>query len=85
MRVIAINLQSVGIFRKGQCNISNRLFFCGNRCDVFSHTENFAFSCSSADETEEGELDPDIKAQREKERRQANNARERCAFVLLKS
>ncbi|KAK9694656.1 Helix-loop-helix DNA-binding domain [Popillia japonica] len=34
-------------------------------------------SCSSADETEEGEIDPDIKAQREKERRQANNARER--------
>ncbi|XP_019770982.2 protein daughterless isoform X9 [Dendroctonus ponderosae] len=33
--------------------------------------------CSSADETEDGELDPDIKAQREKERRQANNARER--------
>ncbi|KAJ8955831.1 hypothetical protein NQ318_005374 [Aromia moschata] len=30
-----------------------------------------------ADETEEGDLDPDIKAQREKERRQANNARER--------
>lgn len=34
-------------------------------------------SCSSADETEDGDLDPDIKAQREKERRQANNARER--------
>ncbi|KAG5892462.1 hypothetical protein JTB14_017429 [Gonioctena quinquepunctata] len=33
--------------------------------------------CSSADETEDGDLDPDIKAQREKERRQANNARER--------
>lgn len=34
-------------------------------------------SCSSADETEDSELDPDLKAQREKERRQANNARER--------
>nr|XP_022902749.1 protein daughterless isoform X5 [Onthophagus taurus] len=33
--------------------------------------------CSSADETEDGDIDPDIKAQREKERRQANNARER--------
>ncbi|CAH1116835.1 unnamed protein product [Phaedon cochleariae] len=33
--------------------------------------------CSSADETEEGDLDPVMKAQREKERRQANNARER--------
>nr|CAI5840950.1 unnamed protein product [Callosobruchus analis] len=29
------------------------------------------------EESDEGELDPDIKAQREKERRQANNARER--------
>lgn len=45
-------------------------------------TEGYCFSsCSSADETEDGELDPDIKAQREKERRQANNARERCAFT----
>lgn len=33
----------------------------------------FCFSCSSAEEDE----DPDTKAQREKERRQANNARER--------
>nr|CAH7726189.1 unnamed protein product [Callosobruchus chinensis] len=33
---------------------------------------------SSPEETDEGDLDPDIKAQREKERRQANNARERC-------
>lgn len=48
-----------------------------------THAANFAFSCSSADETEEADLDPDVKAQREKERRQANNARERCAFVLL--
>lgn len=39
-------------------------------------------SCSSADETEDSELDPDIKAQREKERRQANNARERWDFLL---
>lgn len=40
-----------------------------------------AVSCSSADETEDGEIDPDVKAQREKERRQANNARERCAII----
>lgn len=39
-------------------------------------------SCSSADETEDSELDPDIKAQREKERRQANNARERWDFFF---
>lgn len=43
---------------------------------------NSCHSCSSADETEDGELDPDIKAQREKERRQANNARERCESLL---
>lgn len=43
---------------------------------------NFCDSCSSAEETEEGELDPDIKAQREKERRQANNARERCESIF---
>jgi len=40
-------------------------------------------SCSSADETEDGELDPDVKAQREKERRQANNARERWELSCL--
>lgn len=67
------------IFIEGQHNcieIQQIRFF-------ITHIEHFAFSCSSADETEEGDLDPDIKAQREKERRQANNARERCAFVLL--
>ena len=32
-------------------------------------------SCSSADEDD---LDPDTKAARERERRQANNVRERC-------
>lgn len=36
-------------------------------------------SCSSADEEEE---EPVIKAQRERERRQANNARERYTFNI---
>lgn len=34
-------------------------------------------SCSSADEGEDFDMDPHAKAAREKERRQANNARER--------
>ncbi|CAH2016425.1 unnamed protein product, partial [Acanthoscelides obtectus] len=38
---------------------------------------------AGAEETDEGDLDPDIKAQREKERRQANNAREGASGLYL--